>query len=115
MNNIQKRLKETRKQKGFTQKKIADLLGVTQQTYQQIEAGSTQDMRVSTLIKLCELLEISSDWLLDIKKPILITEFDPSFEKIMTEHRDVIVKGTILRKKIAEESISQPKVATTED
>ena len=66
MNNIQKRLKETRKQKGFTQKKIADLLGVTQQTYQQIEAGSTQDMRVSTLIRLCEILNISADWLLEI-------------------------------------------------
>lgn len=66
MNDIQKKLKETRKQKGFTQKKIADMLGITQQAYQQVETGRTEDMRVSTLIRICEILNVSSDWLLGI-------------------------------------------------
>lgn len=68
MNDIQIRLKMSRKQMGFTQKEIAEMLGITQQTYQQIEAGSTKDMRVSTLTQLCKILQITSDWLLGIDR-----------------------------------------------
>lgn len=116
MNNIQKKLKNTRKEKGYTQQGIANLLGISQQAYQQVESGRTEDMRVSTLIKLCEILEISSDWLLGIKKPKLITEFDPSFVAIMTGDIDTPVKGMIIPgKKKEENTVIQPLTATADE
>lgn len=66
MNDIQIRIKELRKNKGHTQKEMATLLGISQQAYQQIESGRTEDMRVSTLKKLCDILEVSSDYVIGV-------------------------------------------------
>lgn len=70
MTNVQIRLKEVRKDRGYTQKDVACFLGISQQAYQQIEAGRTEDMRISTLRKLCFFLDVSADYLLDIKQGI---------------------------------------------
>lgn len=66
MATIQTRLKEARTRKGLTQAEIAKELEVTYQAYQKLESGRTEDMRVSTAIKLCKILGISSDWLLGL-------------------------------------------------
>ena len=66
MTNVQMKLKEIRKERGYTQKEMAVFLGISQQAYQQIEAGRTEDMRISTLRKLCFLLQVSADELLEI-------------------------------------------------
>ena len=60
------RLKECRLAKKLTQKEVADKLGISQQAYQQLETGRTTDMRISTLKRLCIVLETSADWLLGI-------------------------------------------------
>ena len=67
MTNVQIKLKEIRKNRGYTQKEVASFLGISQQAYQKLEAGRTEDMRISTLRKLCFLLDVSADYLLDIK------------------------------------------------
>lgn len=61
------RLKERRLQKGYTQAEIAEKLGVTQQAYQKLETGRTTDMRISTVKRICQILEISADWLLGLE------------------------------------------------
>lgn len=68
MENVQIRLKQARITAGLTQQEIATRLGVTQQAYQKIEIGRTPDMRISTLYKLCQILDVSSDWLLGLKE-----------------------------------------------
>ena len=63
------RIKQKRIDLKRTQKEMADMLGISQQAYQQLETGRTTDMRISTLKRLCTIFNVSSDWLLglDIK------------------------------------------------
>lgn len=67
MKNIHKRLRKAREDNNKTQAEMAEALGISQPRYQQIESGKRPDMRVSTLRKLCEELDISADWLLGIE------------------------------------------------
>ena len=67
MENVQARLKQARVNAGLTQLEMALRLEVTQQAYQKIESGKTVDMRISTLIKLCKILNITPNWLLGIE------------------------------------------------
>lgn len=53
-------LKELRKNKGWTQAKVAQKLGVTTAQYAYIEAGERQaDMNLSTAAKLADIFKIS--------------------------------------------------------
>lgn len=61
------RIKERRKELKLTQKEVAESLEITQQAYQQLESGRTTDMRISTLKRLCIILNTSADWLLGLK------------------------------------------------
>lgn len=62
------RLKEARLRRGYTQAEIAQKLNVTQQAYQKLETEKTVDMRISTIKRICKILEISADWLLGLKE-----------------------------------------------
>lgn len=53
-------LKELRKNKGWTQAKVAQKLGVTAAQYAYIEAGKRQaDLNLSTASKLADIFKIS--------------------------------------------------------
>ena len=67
MQTLHKRIKEARLAKGLSQQAIASLLGISQPGYQQIETGAKGDMKVSTLLKLCDVFEVSADWLLGLR------------------------------------------------
>lgn len=56
------RLKEQRKKNNLTQKKLADILGVSQGSYANWENGK-REPSFENLIKLADLLEVSLDWL----------------------------------------------------
>ena len=58
-----KRLNETRKSKGFTAQKMADLLCVGIRTYRNYESGSTLPT-IYTLVKIADILNVSTDFLL---------------------------------------------------
>ena len=62
------RLREARQTKGLTQGEVAKMLSITQQAYQKLETGKTADMRISTVKRLCQCLDISADWLLGLDK-----------------------------------------------
>ncbi len=66
MENIKKavgnRIKESRKDKGMTQKEVAGILRMTQQQYSRFENG-VFELDYENLIKVSQLLEVSLDYL----------------------------------------------------
>lgn len=57
------RLKELRKEKGITQKKMAVFLGCTEAHYQQIEYGNV-NIPSLTLVKLADYFGVTTDYML---------------------------------------------------
>lgn len=64
---IEERLCEIRKQRGLSQKKISEILGIPQQQYSRYENGKF-DIPVRYVIILCKFYGISADWLLGLKE-----------------------------------------------
>lgn len=58
-------LKEARLNKGLTHEEISILLGVTRSAYTKYE-NEIHNPDVKTIIKLAEILEVSTDYLLDV-------------------------------------------------
>ncbi len=58
-----KRLNETRKTKGFTAQNMADQLGLALRSYQFYEGGK-RSPSFDTLIKIADILDVSTDYLL---------------------------------------------------
>lgn len=69
---IGKNLKLYRKNRGFTQKDLAESIGVTRETVAAYEAGRGRLLDV-TLIDIAKVLKTSSDEILGIKKVKLTT------------------------------------------
>ena len=59
-------LRQIRKERGFSQEDIAEVLDTTQQQYSKYENG-TNEIPVRHVITLCRFYQISSDWLLGLK------------------------------------------------
>lgn len=59
------RLKELRINANYTQHQIAEMLGVKQQSYARYE-NNTGEPTLDTVVKLCEIFDVSSDYLLGI-------------------------------------------------
>ncbi len=59
-------LAKARKEKGFTQKQLAEELGVYQKDISRWEQGKIEP-GVLTLKKICEVMGVSADELLEIK------------------------------------------------
>ena len=59
------RLKELRVNANFTQQQIAEMLGMKQQSYMRYE-NNTGEPNLDTVVKLCEIFDVSSDYLFGI-------------------------------------------------
>ncbi len=57
------RLKQARKEKGLTQEKISEMLGISQKHYSEVERGIT-GLSVKHLIQISDILSESLDYLL---------------------------------------------------
>lgn len=64
MLNLQK-LEEIRKKRKYSQYQLAEELGIPQQQYSRYEIGK-YPMPLETFTKVCEKLNISADYLLDL-------------------------------------------------
>ena len=64
---IGKRLKESRKMAGYTQKQTAQLLNMLQPSYARYES-SILELDYEKLIFLCKLFNVSSDYLLGLSE-----------------------------------------------
>ena len=62
-----KNLKELRLQYGFTQKEVANKIGVKYQSYQNYERGLTLPTLIN-FVKLADLFDVSLDFLLGRKE-----------------------------------------------
>ncbi|HBU11545.1 MAG TPA: XRE family transcriptional regulator [Clostridiales bacterium] len=63
MPTFPERLKELRKAKGFTQKSMAEYLGMVEQAYQMYEYGKREPNHETT-IKIADHLDVSLDYLM---------------------------------------------------
>ncbi len=62
---IGKNLKEARKDKGYTQRQVAERFGMTQQQYSRFENGVFQ-LNYEQIIALCKLYDISPNELFNL-------------------------------------------------
>ena len=63
---MKERLKLLRKQKGVTQKTVADAIGVTLSAYSNYEQG-LREPNNQILINICKYYDVTSDYLLGIE------------------------------------------------
>lgn len=63
---IGRRLKQSRKYAGLTQKQVAEHLGMQQSAYARYESG-IYELDYDKMIILCKLFEITSDYLLGLE------------------------------------------------
>lgn len=68
LNSFAQRLKPLQKQKGTTQKQMADLLSCTERHYQKIEYGQI-NVSATTLIALADYFGVTTDYLLGRTSP----------------------------------------------
>jgi len=66
METLGKKIRESRNGKGLSQKKLAELLGIQYQSVQDWERDKTKPS-TGKIPKLCEILDVSSTWLLSTK------------------------------------------------
>lgn len=59
---LAKRLKQCRKEKGFTQREIAIYCDITEKTYQNYEL-MTREPKLEVLLKIADVLHVSLDYL----------------------------------------------------
>lgn len=59
------RLKELRLERGFTQQKVAEALGLRQQSYARYEYG-TGEPSLHTLVDIARLYNVTTDYLLGL-------------------------------------------------
>ena len=59
---LAKRLKQCRKERGFTQNEVAVYCGITEKTYQNYEL-MTREPKLEILIRIAELYHVSLDYL----------------------------------------------------
>ncbi len=65
MNGFGEKIKDLRKEKGFTQKELAEKIGQAQSTVFYWEQNK-QEPNISSLKKLCEIFDVSADYLLGL-------------------------------------------------
>lgn len=67
MDQIQRRLKQVKMEKGLTTSEISRLLNIHAPTWCKYENG-TSNMSLETLYRFCKTLNVSADWLLGLKE-----------------------------------------------
>ncbi len=63
LKEIGKRIQTIRRQQGFTQEQIAEMMNVSVQMVSNLERGN-KSIRIENLINLCKILKISTDYIL---------------------------------------------------
>lgn len=65
MNDLGKRLKEIREEKGFPQKTVAEFLGLHRSNYSKIE-NDLQKLNAEQLTLFCQFCDVSADYILGL-------------------------------------------------
>ena len=78
---IGNKLYAVRKRAGMTQAEVAEAAGLSDRTYADIERG-TVNMRIETVLKICEALHITPDEILTEDNPSLATRQNEIWERL---------------------------------
>lgn len=65
METWNEKIREARRAKGWSQQKVADILGVTRACFSNYEQG-TREPTIALLKAICEILDISADYLIGL-------------------------------------------------
>lgn len=82
--DVGKRIKISREKKKLTQEKLSEHLDVSVQYISDLERGVV-GTSLTTLVKLCDILEVSSDYLLRGKSPEFFPEIAAKLETYTPE------------------------------
>ena len=94
---IGNKLLNIRKKAGLTQSEVADAANLSDRTYADIERG-TVNMRIETILKICEALHITPD--------VILTEDNPSLSAKQAELIEQLNKCTVHQRETALELLS---------
>ena len=94
---IGNKLLAIRKKSGLTQSEVAEAANISDRAYADIERGSV-NMRIETVLKICEALHITPD--------TVLTENNPNLLKKQTELLSELDKCTVQQKETALELLS---------
>ncbi len=83
MSEIGNRLLAIRKKAGLTQTEVAEIAGLSDRTYADIERGSV-NMRTETLLRICEALQITPDELFAQKELSLAMSEEELIQRLNT-------------------------------
>ncbi len=97
LRTIGNKLLSIRKKAGLTQSEVAEIANMSDRTYADIERG-TVNMRIETVLKICDALHITPD--------VLLTEENPSLAVKQTELLKQFDKCTEQQKTTAMELLS---------
>lgn len=84
---IKERIKSIRKSKGLTQENMAKSLGISVNSYREIESGKTKLIN-SKLFKICEILEVTPGKL--IMGELSQEEYVKEIQKLKKFHREEV-------------------------
>lgn len=94
---IGNKLLAIRKKAGLTQSEVADAANLSDRTYADIERG-TVNMRIETILKICEALNITPD--------VILTEDNPSLSAKQAELIEQLSKCTVRQRETALDLLS---------
>ncbi|MGN1110555.1 MAG: helix-turn-helix transcriptional regulator [Oscillospiraceae bacterium] len=94
---IGNKLLDIRRRAGLTQSEVAEVAGLSDRTYADIERG-TVNMRIETILKICEALHITPD--------VVLTEENPSLSVKQAELLEELDKCTVHQKETALELLA---------
>lgn len=98
-NEIGKRISERRKQLRLTQEQVAEMSGLSHQFFSCIETGS-KNMRAENVIKVCEALKVSTDYILTGKTNNIDINYITSILSVLDENQihyiEEIIKNFVL-------------------
>ena len=81
MRTIGNKLLAFRKRSGLTQAEVAEAAGLSDRTYADIERG-TVNMRIETILRICNVLHITPDDILTEENPSLLSRQEELWDRL---------------------------------
>lgn len=101
--NLQERLRELREEHGYSSRnKLADVLGIDRTTYSRIENGTTKTINSDVLVKLAELYDVSTDYILGLSDTPEKTYYDIRELGLSVEAAKNLYSGKVSQKSLNE-------------
>lgn len=93
---VGQKIKQLRVSKGLTQEELGEMLGVKKAAVQKYESGQVQNLKQSTIKKLCEIFNKYPDY-------FIFDDFDSELEKELRQEVEFV---QIMEKKYGKDVIS---------